>query len=381
MEQTGYHFIDTAEGLGSLAAEIAASPRVAIDTEADSLHHYFEKVCLIQLSAGGGNWIVDPLAGIDLAHLFRALEGKEIVFHGADYDLRLLRLSCGFTPRGRVIDTMLAARLLGRERLGLAALAEELLGVTLEKGSQKFDWSRRPLPPDKLAYAANDTRYLETLADLLLRELRRRGREEWLEETCAALVQKTGEAVEEAGPDEIWRIKGLKDLRRDQLAVVRALWFWRDGEAREADVPSFKVLGNEPLIQLALWLHSYPGQPLSRGPRLPRNCVGRRLEGLEKAIGAARSLPPGEWPSLPERKRFIPATAVESERFNRLREAVAGIAAKLELPPSVIAPQAVLWAIVRSAARNEDQLRESCRLTRWQSRLLSPLARFIHENE
>ncbi len=381
MNHSPYAFIDTAEGLAALAGRIAAAPRVAIDTEADSLHHYFEKVCLIQLSAGGGNWIVDPLAGCDLAPLFRALEGKEIVFHGADYDLRLLRLSCGFTPRGRVFDTMLAARLLGRERLGLAALAEELLGVTLEKGSQKFDWSRRPLPPDKLAYAANDTRYLETIADLLLRELRRRGREEWLEETCAALVLKTGEIAEEADPDEVWRIKGLKDLRRDQLALVRALWLWRDAQAREADVPSFKVLGNEPLIALALWIHSHPDKHLSRGPRLPRNCVGKRLEALEKAIGAARSLPPGEWPSLPERKRFIPATAAESERFNRLRESVAGLAAELELPPSVIAPQATLWAIVRSNARNEDQLRESCRLTRWQSRLLSPLARFIHENQ
>lgn len=381
MSDLAYTFVTATAGLRELAEVVASAKRVAVDTEADSLHHYFEKVCLIQLTVGGRNCIVDPLAGLDLAPLFQALDGKEIIFHGADYDLRLLRSSCGFTPRGPVFDTMLAARLLGRERLGLAALAEELLGVTLEKGAQKFDWSRRPLPPDKLAYAANDTRYLETLADLLLRELRRRGREEWLRETCADLVQKTGEAAEEADPDEIWRIKGLKDLRRDQLALVRALWLWRDAQAREADVPSFKVLGNEPLIALALWLHSHPDKHLSRGPRLPRNCVGKRLEALEKAIGAARSLPPGEWPSLPERKRFIPATAVESERFNRLREAVAGLAAKLELPPSVIAPQAVLWAVVRSSARSEDQIRESCRLTRWQSRLLSPLARLIHESQ
>ena len=94
--------------------------------------------------------------------------------------------------------------------------------------------------PDKLAYAANDTRYLETIADLLLRELRRRGREEWLEETCAALVLKTGEIAEEADPDEVWRIKGLKDLRRDQLALVRALRVRISGMAMPAymlDIP------------------------------------------------------------------------------------------------------------------------------------------------
>jgi ribonuclease D len=373
MNHPAYSFINTAAGLVSLAAEIAPSQRVALDTEADSLHHYFEKVCLIQLTVGGNNYIVDPLAGLDLSPLFHSLAGKEIIFHGADYDLRLLRTSCGFTPLGPIFDTMLAARLLGYERLGLAALAEEFFGVTLNKGGQKFDWSRRPLPADKLAYAANDTRYLEELADLLLKKLRGRGREEWLGETCEALLLKTGEVRPEEAADEIWRIKGLKDFRRDQLALVRALWFWRDAEARQSDVPSFKVLGNEPMIALALWLHSHPGKHLSQGPRLPRNCVGKRLLALERAIAEARALPPEKWPAHPERKRFIPASPRENERFNALREAVAGLAAKLQLPPSVIAPQATLWALARSDARTEDEIRESGRLTRWQARLLVPL--------
>ncbi|MCX6348567.1 MAG: HRDC domain-containing protein [Candidatus Aureabacteria bacterium] len=373
MNNPGYIFVDTAEGLSALAGRIAAVPQVALDTEADSLHHYYEKICLIQLAVAGDNYIVDPLAGLDLAGLLGALDGKEILFHGADYDLRLLRSSLAFTPRGPIFDTMLAARLLGFERLGLAALAQEFLGVTLNKGGQKFDWSRRPLPEDKLAYAANDTRHLETLAGLLLARLRERGREEWHRETCEILLRDTREDRGEKEPDEVWRIKGLKDFTREQLALVRGLWHWREEEARQADIPPFKVLGNAQLIDLALWLHGHSGRPLSRGPKLPRNCLGRRLEALEKAIAEARSLPAERRPTPPERKRFIPSSPQEVARFDALRAAVAAAAGKLGIPASVLAPQASLWAIARAAPRTEDEIMTSGGLARWQARLLSPL--------
>jgi len=372
MNNPGYIFVDTADGLRALAGRIAAVARVALDTEADSLHHYYEKICLIQLAVAGDNYIVDPLAGLDLAGLLGALDGKELVLHGADYDLRLLRSSLAFTPRGPIFDTMLAARLLGFERLGLAALAQEFLGMTLTKGGQKFDWSRRPLPEDKLAYAANDTRHLETLAGLLLAKLRERGREEWHRETCEILLRYTGEDAGEKDPDEVWRIKGLKDFTREQLALVRGLWHWREEEARQADIPPFKVLGNAQLIDLALWLHGHSGRPLSHGPKLPRNCLGRRLEALEKAIAEARSLPPERRPTLPVRKRFIPSSPREVARFDALRAAVAAAAGKLGIPASVLAPQASLWAIARSAPRSEDEIAQCGRLARWQARLLAP---------
>jgi len=200
----GILYVDTPAGLEDLVSRLEDVPEIALDTEADSLHHYFEKVCLVQLSAGEEQAIVDPLSGMDLAPLIDLLRRKDLVLHGADYDLRMMRLTFGFIPEGEVFDTMLAARLLGHDRLGLAPLLEDIFGVSLSKGGQKSDWSRRPLSESQLRYARNDTRYLLPLAKRLREDLRSLGRIEWHRETCRSMVlQASRENAKD--PDEAWR--------------------------------------------------------------------------------------------------------------------------------------------------------------------------------
>src|SRR2546426_9262389 len=161
--------IDSDELLADWLPRVRAADWVAIDTEADSLHAYPEKLCLIQISLPDANELIDPLAALDLSRLFVALRGHELILHGADYDLRLLRRTCGFVPRN-IFDTMLAARLLGFAEFSLTRLVNRLLGIHLEKGPQTADWARRPLTERMIAYALNDVRYLKPTADSLDRK-------------------------------------------------------------------------------------------------------------------------------------------------------------------------------------------------------------------
>src|SRR3989337_2026060 len=171
-ESEGYIYVREAAAMETLVRRIGAAERVALATEADSLHNYFEKVCLVQLSLGGEHYLVDPLSGLDLTGFLEALSEKPLIFHGGDYDLRMMRASMGYRPRREVFDTMIAAQLLGMEQIGLAALIERFFGIAIGKEGQKSDWSRRPLSEKQLRYAVSDTRFLEELAAGLHGELR-----------------------------------------------------------------------------------------------------------------------------------------------------------------------------------------------------------------
>src|SRR3977135_2116138 len=182
--------IQTDSQLAELLPKLEAIARIAVDTEADSLHCYFEKLCLIQVSVPGHDYLVDPLASLDLAPFAAALTPKEIVLQGADFDLRLLRRSMGFEAT-RIFDTVIAARLLGIRSFSLAALVEKFFGVTLVKGSQKANWAKRPLPRHMAEYALNDTRYLLPLAEKLEAGLRERGRLEGFRQSCERAREET----------------------------------------------------------------------------------------------------------------------------------------------------------------------------------------------
>src|SRR5881394_4646518 len=175
--------------LTELLSQIESVDRVAVDTEADSLHCYREKLCLLQVSLPGRDYIVDPLANVDLEPLCAALERKEIVLHGADFDLRLLRRGLNFSAR-RIFDTVIAARLLGIRDFSLAALVERYFKVKLAKGSQKANWGRRPLSARMIEYAINDTHYLLLLADCLESQLRERDQLDWLRQSCQRAIEQ-----------------------------------------------------------------------------------------------------------------------------------------------------------------------------------------------
>ena len=367
--QPEYVYIRERAAMDKLLGRMRAAARVAIDTEADSLHNYFEKVCLIQLSLADEHYIVDPLCALDLSGFLEALAEKSLILHGGDYDLRMMRASMGFRPGREVFDTMIAAQLLGMEQIGLAALIERYFGVVIGKEGQKSDWSRRPLSEKQLRYAVNDTRFLEEIANRLHGELSARGRVDWHGENCRAMVESTGRDSSR-DPEEAWRIKGSGRLSRRQLAYLREIWRWRDQHARRANVPAFKVFGNEEIFALLVWAESHPGAPLCQAPKLPHNIVGARLTTLEETIKEAAKMPGAQWPEPKKHNRDRALSNESKKQIEALRSECARIAKDLNIAASILAPRAALEAIARTRARTLDQIMKSGGLLRWQAELL-----------
>lgn len=341
-------------------AGLGGQTQVALDTEADSLHCYFEKLCLIQSGWGEEREtglatdlrLIDPLAGLPLTEFFDALKGKQVLFHDADYDLRLLRRSGEF-PDDNIFDTMIAARLCGEPQLGLAALVEKYFGITLSKASRKANWAQRPLSDQMTEYALNDVRFLPQLASILGTRLGELGRTEWYFQSRDRMIRGTRES-RQRDEENLWRITGHAALSRRGWALLRALWHWRDAEARAWDRPSFHVLSNENLLRLAD--EASKGGRFAR-PRLPQSRMTRLEETLEKAL----ALPEGEWPTIVKGVR-IRATKQQVDRFNQLREHRDKVAKEIDLDPSIVAPKAALEAVAYG--------KEEAPLLPWQRELL-----------
>lgn len=367
--ETAFTYVDGGQAVADVLQSLAAAERAAIDTEADSLHHYYEKVCLLQMTIGRRNFVLDPLGELDLSAVLAALADKTLILHGADYDLRMLRNSFGFRPRGRVIDTMIAAQLLGYEKFGLAALVERFFGYPVSKAGQKSDWSHRPLSGAQLRYAVDDTRFLAPLADRLLAELERLGRRRWLEESSAAATAATAKD-REFDAEQLWRIRGVRELTPRQAAFVRELWFWRDREAQRADRPPFKIIGNNEMLTLALWAEAHPNAGFEAAPRLPRHFHRRRLGSLRETIQKAAAMKAEQWPDPKPRRRD--RSPVPGKMFEQLREAVSCVAAELHLQPSVLAPRAAIEEISRCRAITPDEIRKATGLLPWQAELIAP---------
>jgi ribonuclease D len=367
-ESEGYVYVRERAGMERLIHGIAAAERVALDTEADSLHNYFEKVCLVQLSFAGQHYLVDPLCGLDLNGLSKALADKPLILHGGDYDLRMMRASMDFRPRCEAFDTMIAAQLLGFEQIGLAALIERYFNITIGKAGQKSDWSRRPLSESQLRYAINDTRFLEELADRIHGELSVRGRVEWHKESCRAMVESAGHD-HARDPENAWRIKGAGRLTRRQLAYLRELWRWRDQHARSANLPAFKVLGNPEILGLVRWAESHPGVSLDQGPKLPRNITRTPLTTLQEAIARVVGMDETAWPEPRKRDQDAPRNDC-IEEINSLRAECAQIARELEIAASTLARRAALEAIARNRPRTVDEIMKTGGLLCWQAELV-----------
>ena len=348
--------IATAEALLDFLPLLAPHGRVGLDTEADSLHCYFEKLCLVQLSLPGHDVLIDPLAGFSLAPLYDALKDKELILQGADFDLRLLRRSGGMDVE-RVFDTVIAARLTGKLEFSLAALVSQYFGITLAKSSQKENWARRPLTEKMSAYAINDTRFLLPLAGKLEHELHALGRWEWFVQSCAKAVQGA-KITRERDTENLWRISGSVDLRGRSSALLRALWTWRDEEARAGDRPSFHVLRNEELLDAARRIDA--GESVSY-----RHFSPGRAKRFHAIVEAALALPQSEWP-VPVRKPRVRPTPEEEKRFHELKKKRDAAAAQQNLDPSLIAPKATLEALASDPGSVEE------RLLPWQRELIGP---------
>ncbi|HTL56811.1 MAG TPA: HRDC domain-containing protein [Candidatus Limnocylindrales bacterium] len=349
--------VDTEQKLEEFLATLKQASWVAVDTEADSLHAYPEKVCLIQVSTRFGDRLVDPLAGLDLGPVLKALSAHEIIMHGADYDLRLLRKHHEFIPAA-IFDTMLAARLLGVRQFGLSNLTETYLGVKLEKGPQKANWAMRPLTERMECYARNDTHYLKPLADCLKQALELKGRLSWHQESCARLIQDSTQE-RSLDMDLIWRVKGSHHLGRPGLAILRELWRWRETEAVAANRPPFFVMSHEKLVELA----AAAANGGAIGSLLPRHLSERRRLGLLKAITRGSDLAAEHHPRILKSMGRRPNEA-EKRRFQELQNKRDARAAELEIDPTLIASRGTLSELAHNWEMN------SAALMNWQRELL-----------
>jgi ribonuclease D len=330
-----FEIIETKDGLDALVQDLLGARTVAIDTEADSFYHYFDKTCLVQVATRRNIYLIDPLAlggPAELAALGPVFASPDIckIFHAAEYDLFVLKRDCGFEFKN-LFDTMVSAQLLGYPSVGLSSIAERHFGVKLPKDEQRSDWSQRPLSNRQLHYAASDVLYLISLAEKLTKELRETKRYRWAQEEFETLCAR---AWPDRDFDELGylRIKGARRLDPKGLSILRALYLLRDARAREVDRPPFKVLGNRTLLDIA---EARPGKLADLG----------EIKGITDLL-------------LRRMGRDIMAAAA-------LKVWRTGRATELSMDPGVLCPNSALEAIAWRAPGAARDLKELPELKGW----------------
>ena len=342
--------IETTADLDALSRDLMREKVVAIDTEADSFYHYFDKTCLVQIATKKEIFLVDPLAlgGPEelqpLAKVFAAPEIRKI-FHAAEYDIFVLKRDCGF-HFATLFDTMISAQLLGYPAVGLSALIERHFDVRLPKDEQRSDWSERPLSDSQLTYAAADVSHLLPLAERLERELKKAKRIDWAAEEFDALTRREWP---ERSFDRLGylRIKGARNLDPIPLSVLRELYLVRDRRAREIDRPPFKVLGNRTLLEICerrprdeAGLASIKGVTELILRRFGREVLGAVERGEKKGHGPIpKGVASGHAPSRRRMDRGTERRVLLLKRWRSERARETG------LDPGVLCPNATLETI------------------------------------
>ncbi|WP_404424571.1 ribonuclease D [Nibricoccus sp. IMCC34717] len=350
-----YVLIDRPELLPPLLDALGRSEEAALDTEADNMYHYRTRLCLLQFYVAGEIHLVDVLAGLDLEPLWQALATKHLVMHGSDFDLRLLHDLRRFRPAS-MFDTMLAAQLLNRPKFGLAALLEEHFGVQLDKDSQTANWSKRPLTPRLLDYAALDVYFLPRLRDLLTHELVKLDRLDWLDQQCVRQMDMAMVGFPRDDEND-WRIGKSERLRSTGLAVLHACWHWREDWARQLDVPPFKVTNNDLLLRLA----EGADHGLSTRALLETVHLGKRHDRLAPSLRQALEAGLNRDPhTLPRRRgrdpNHVPLSPTELALQDKIKADRDRVAEGLQLEPTLIANRSQLTQIVRDPEAIDEVL-------------------------
>ena len=356
-------YLDTVPAVEQFAAEIAGSKELALDTEGASFHRFVDRIYLLQLSTRERHAVIDPLPIGQPAALGAMLEdpGVEVVFHDADYDLRLLAQDYGWKIK-HIFDTRIAAQLLGYSAFGLAALLDRFFGVKLDKKHQRADWSMRPLTADMLDYAAQDTRHLLELKDKMSAELERMGRMAWAREEFG-LLEGTRWEDEEPGTGFL-KLKGARDLSRRELAVLRELVPWRNAVAHQLDRATFRVLGNEPLFEIAR-LQPTTRDELAKIKGMPRGILEQRSAALLDAVRRALEVPEADLPKFPKSARWDRDPDFDT-RASALKTARDAAAKRLELDSGVLCSRDRMEAVARRNPATVEEVAEVSELRRWQ---------------
>ncbi|MEN8148334.1 MAG: HRDC domain-containing protein [Planctomycetota bacterium] len=352
-----FEFVDDEAGLRRVSKELARADRIAVDTESDSMHSYFEKVCLLQIATLDRAFLIDPLAlngkVVDLGDAF-ADPSKTKILHGADYDVVCLKRDFDFEIRN-VFDTMIAAQCLDHPKIGLADLVSEYFGATLDKRHARTNWARRPLTDSELDYSYLDVKYLIELREILTGELRDGDVYEEAEMEFRRLEEREA-ASREFDPDGYRRIRGSKDLSDVQRSVLRELHLMRDRQARNIDRPPFKVLANDTLLRISR------GRPRTRnelrGIKGVTSYLLRRYgDQLMKAVahGVERGRPPDPKPRKKRRgsRRLSPR---QQRQLEALRDWRKGRAAERGVPTLVVLPNHAILEVVTGSPRTVEDL-------------------------
>lgn len=355
--------VATPRALQDMVARLTREPLLAVDLEADSLHHYQEKVCLIQISTPGESVLIDPLALPELSLLAPVLADPSVrkIFHGADYDIRSLHRDFAIEVHN-LFDTMVACQFLGEKEVGLAAVLLKRFGVELDKRYQKADWSHRPLSADMIEYAVRDTSLLIELYGQLADELRAKGRLTWVEEESQLL---TGVRAGSREADTLLqRFKGAARMEPRTLAVLEELLRFRDGLAREHDLPPFKILGNDTLRQLA---EKKPHRPsdLEGICGLSQKLFKRYCRGILAATARGMAKPADELPSYLRPQRFVKDRR-KDEMMKRLKDWREGKAGELGIDAGILVNNSMLEAVAEAACRGVDGAAVVPPMKKWQ---------------
>ncbi len=357
-----YEWIETPPRLEEVARILGQAKIIGVDLEADSMYHYFEKVCLLQISTESASYILDPLALKDLSALRPVFSNPRIrkVFHGSDYDIRSLYRDFRLEVEN-IFDTQLACKFLGLRETGLEALLRSRFQVELNKKYQRADWSRRPLSPEMVEYAAMDGRYLIPLARMLEAELEVKGRLSWVEEECL-LLSKVRFAPPRQGPLYL-RVKGAFLLDPRSLAVLEALLEFREAQARKSDLPPFKVLGNEPLLELAI-KKPLRLEDLEAGKVLSRKQSDRYGASLLGEIHRAVAIPEEDLPVYPRDGRKDLSSSAR-KRLKALKAWRDMRAKHLGMEPGILINNALMNAFVLKNPRSIKEMEGISGLKKW----------------
>ncbi len=346
-----FKFVETPREWQACLESIQAEPHLAIDLEANSLYAYREKVCLIQISIPGQDYIIDPMAGLELNSLGDIIKDGSIekVFHAAEYDLILLKRQYGWVLHN-LFDTMWAVRILGYDRCGLANILADFYGVKLNKRHQKANWSKRPLSESMLAYAQMDTHFLLTLRERLSSELEAAS---CLEEAQEIFAEQSQIQLNANGfdPNGFWSISGNNDLSQDQQKIVRDLYLYRDQQARRQDRPLFKIFADRTIIELAITAPKYVNQlPAIHG--MSKGQIRRYGRQILRIIEEA---PKGPVPKKPRNNSHRPPEPV-ARRYERLRNWRKTRAQARGVESDVILSRGTLWDLARINPRTDNDL-------------------------
>ena len=365
-EQPTYLLVKDRSNLSRIAAGLERETAIGVDLEADSMFHYPEKVCLIQISTPLQDILVDPLSFDDLSPLSPVFADPNIlkVFHGADYDIRSLYRDFDIEVNS-LFDTQIAARFLGIRETGLARLLKERLGVLVEKKYQKRDWSERPLPAAMRAYAVQDTCHLLSLSRILEKELRVKGRLFCVEEECELLSKVR--PVPPNGNPLFLRFKGASMLDPRCLAVLESILQLRDDTARRRDLPPFKILGNEPIMEI-VERRPVTERDLGRIKGLSARQVRMLGRSILKKIDESTKLPENELPAFPGTTKERIGDTV-SKKVKVLREWREQRAKEMGINPSLVCTNAQIQSLALACPKGLKDLDSINTIRAWQRRL------------